>query len=78
MTKYLQAAMLFFSVSFGFALFSYALQTYSKASQETMLYIQEKTQAIGQSAALAVQGEITDRIQLPPVASKILDNMKPF
>ena len=57
--------MLFLSVSFGFALFSYAFQTYSKASEETLKYIKEKSHAIGQSAAMAVQAEINDKINFP-------------
>ena len=70
--------MLFLSISFGFALFSYVFQTYSKASEDTLLYLQEKTRAIGQSAASAVQAEMTDRIQLPLAASKMFEDINPF
>ena len=65
--------MLFLSVSFGFALFSYAFQTYSKASEETLKYIKEKTEAIGQSAAMAVHAEINNKINMSSATSTVLD-----
>ena len=70
-----QAAILFLSITFGFALFSYAFQTYAKASEETLKFIKEKTQAIGESAAMAVQAEINDKINLPSAASKVFNNI---
>ncbi|XP_063687994.1 two pore potassium channel protein sup-9-like isoform X2 [Bolinopsis microptera] len=53
-----QAAMLFSSVTFGFALFSYAFQTYAKLSEETMKYLHEKTEAATKAAANAAMGEL--------------------
>ncbi|KAL5251130.1 hypothetical protein ACHWQZ_G016747 [Mnemiopsis leidyi] len=55
-----QAAMLFSSVTFGFALFSYAFQTYSKLSEETMKYLHEKTEAVTKAAANAAYAEMGD------------------
>ena len=52
--------MLFSSVTFGFALFSYAFQTYSKLSEETIKYIQEKTDAATRAVANAAYSEMGD------------------
>ena len=52
--------MLFSSVTFGFALFSYAFQTYSKLSEETMKYLHEKTEAVTKAAANAAYAEMGD------------------
>ena len=52
--------MLFSSVTFGFALFSYAFQTYTKLSEETMKYLQEKTEAATKAAANAAMSEMGD------------------
>ena len=69
-----QAAMLFSSVTFGFALFSYAFQTYAKLSEETMKYLHEKTEAATKAAANAAMGELgdfADRVSLTGRMSKI-------
>ena len=50
--------MLFVSVTFGFALFSYAFQTYSKLSEETVKYMREKAEAATRAAANAACAEI--------------------
>jgi hypothetical protein len=65
-SNYFQAAMLFASVSFGFALFSYALQTYSKLSEETLKYLKEKSEAATKaaaSAAVSEMGSFADKLQ---------------
>ena len=66
--------MLFSSVTFGFALFSYAFQTYAKLSEETMKYLHEKTEAATKAAANAAMGEmgdLTDKLSVPGMMSKI-------
>lgn len=52
--------MLFASVTFGFALFSYAFQTYAKLSEATIKYMQEKGEAATKAAASAAVGELGD------------------
>ena len=59
--------MLFSSVTFGFALFSYAFQTYSKLSEETIKYMKEKSEAATKAAANAAfseMGDLTDKLSL--------------
>ena len=50
--------MLFASVTFGFALFSYAFQTYAKLSEATLKYLQEKSEAATKAAAGVAVGEL--------------------
>ena len=70
--------MLFSSVTFGFALFSYAFQTYAKLSEETMKYIQEKTEAATKAAANAAKGELgdlTDKLSVPGMMGDLTDKL---
>eukprot|EP00116_Pleurobrachia_bachei_P003502 sb/3463764/ len=61
-----QAAMLFLSISFGFALFSYAFQTYAKLSEKTVLYLKNKTGKLTAAAAIAAQGELMNMVDKMP------------
>ena len=58
--------MLFLSISFGFALFSYAFQTYAKLSEKTMQYLKNKTGKLTAAAANAAQGELLNMVDKIP------------
>ena len=55
-----QAFMLFSSVTFGFALFSYAFQTYAKASEETIKLLKSKSESLTKAAAAAAQSQVME------------------